>query len=172
MATISKSIPRKLCKVGIARVGSLCIKSMPSNTILPVVESRSTQTSNRCISTEIETLGATICFYPFFSDKQSSIEGQRRGGECNSNNTKLASTTLVQSHSGITCNRTSASTSVNQYLSESPESSTPSACKPNPKTSGLESFRQSLALEGISAMAAELIAGARRPGTSFHYKST
>ena len=49
MATVSKSIPRNLCKVGIPRVGSFCIRSMPSDTILSVVKSRSTQPSNRCM---------------------------------------------------------------------------------------------------------------------------
>ena len=49
MATISKSIPKNLCKVRIPRAGSFCIRSMPSDTILPVVESRSTQPSNRCM---------------------------------------------------------------------------------------------------------------------------
>ena len=52
MAAISKSMQRNLHKVAIPRVGSFCIKSMPSDTILPVVESRSTQPNNRCIPTE------------------------------------------------------------------------------------------------------------------------
>ena len=43
--------------------------------------------------------------------------------------------------------------------------------KKNLNTSGLESFRQNLASEGISERAAELIAGNRRPGTLFNYKS-
>ena len=168
---ISKSIPKNLCKVGIPRVGSFCIKSMPSDTILPVVESRSTQPSNRCIPTKLETSGPTVCFFPFFSDKESPIKGQNREGGCNSNNTKLASTTLIQSSSGIICKRTSASTSFKQHLSKSSGPSTPSDCEQNSKTSGLESFRQSLASEGISARAAELIAGARRPGALFNYES-
>ena len=78
MATISKSIPKNLCKVGIPRVGSFCIKSMPSDTILPVVESRSTQPSNRCIPTKLETSGVTVCFSPFFNNRESSIKGQNR----------------------------------------------------------------------------------------------
>ena len=40
MATISKSVPRNLSRVGIPRVRSFCIKSIPSDTTLPVVESR------------------------------------------------------------------------------------------------------------------------------------
>ena len=119
----------------------------------------------------MKTSGATICFSPFFNDRESSIKGQNKEGGCNSNNTKLASTTLLQSSSGIICNRTSASTSVKQHLSKSSGPSTPSGREQNPKTSDLESFRQSLASEGISARAAELIAGARRPGTSFNYES-
>ena len=55
MATISKSVPRNLCIVGIPRVGFFCIKSMRSDAIFPIVESRSTQPSNRCIPTEFET---------------------------------------------------------------------------------------------------------------------
>ena len=113
MATISISIPRNLCKRGIPRAGSFCIKSVPSNTILPVVESRSTQPSNRCIPTELEKLGATVYCSPFFNDRKSSMKGQNRGGGCNSNNTTLASTTLLQSGSGIICKRTSGSTPVN-----------------------------------------------------------
>ena len=57
----------------------------------------------------------------------------------------MASTTLAQSGSGIICNQTSASTSFKQHLSKF--------------------------LEGILARAADLIAGARRPGTSFNYES-
>ena len=57
----------------------------------------------------------------------------------------MASTTLVQSGSGIICNQTSASTWFKQHLSKS--------------------------FEGILARAADLIAGARRPGTSFNYES-
>ena len=171
MTTISKGIPKNLCKLGTHRVGSFCIKSMPSNTILSVIERRSTQPSNRCIPIELEASGATVCFSPFFNDRKSSIKGQNREGGCNSNNTKLASTTLVQSGSGIVCSRTSASTSVKQHLSKSSGPGTPSCCEQNPKTSGLESFRQSLASEGIPERAAELIAGARRPGTSFNYES-
>ena len=98
---------------------------MPSDTILPVVESRSTQPSNRCIPTELETSGSTICFSLFFNDRESSIKGQNRGVGCNSNNTKLATKTLVQSGSRIICNRTSASNR-----------------EPKPITRSLESFRQ------------------------------
>ena len=119
---------------------------MLSDTILPIVESRSTQPSSRCIPTELETSGATVYFSPFFNDRENSIKGfyQNRGGGCNSNNTKLASTTLVQSGSGIICNRTFASTSVKQHLSKSSGPSTPSGREQNPKTSDLEGFRQSL----------------------------
>ena len=145
MAAISKSIPRNLCKVGIRRVGLFCIRSMPSDTILAVAESRSTQPSNRCVLTELETSGANLCFSPFFNNRKSSIRGQNRGGGGNSNNTKLTSTTLIQSGSGIICNQTSASTSVKQHFSKSSGSSTPSCREQNPGTSGLESFRQSLA---------------------------
>ena len=169
MGTISNSISINLCKVGIPRVRSFSIKSMPSDTILPVVESRSIQPSNRYIPAVLETSGVTACFSPFFNDKESSITGQGRGGGCNFNNTKLASTTLVQSGSGNICNRISASTSIKQDPSESSGSSIPSDLEPNPKTSDLESFRQSLASEGISAKAVELIASARRPGTSFKH---
>ena len=54
----------------IYRVGSFCIESMPSDTILHVVESRSTQPSNRCIRTELETSWATACFSPFANDRK------------------------------------------------------------------------------------------------------
>ena len=63
--TISKSIPRNLCNVRIPRVGSICIKNMQSGTNLPVAETRSTQPSNRCIPTELQTSGATVCFSSF-----------------------------------------------------------------------------------------------------------
>ena len=139
---------------------------MPSNTILPVVERSSTQPSNRCIPTELETSKATVCFSPFFNNKKSFIKGQNRGGGCNSNITKFASTTLEQSGSGIIRSQTSASTLVNQHLSKSSGPGTPSCCKQIYKTSGLESFRQSLTSEGILERAAEFIAGVRRPGVN------
>ena len=67
MGTISNSISINLCKVGIPRVRSFSIKSMPSDTILPVVESRSIQPSNRYIPTVLETSGVTVlhAFPPF-----------------------------------------------------------------------------------------------------------
>ena len=58
-----------------------------------------------------------------------------------------------------------------QQLCKSSGASIHSGRKPNPKTSGLESFTQSSAWERISAKAAQLITGARRPNTSFTYKS-
>ena len=109
--------------------------------------------------------------FPLFNDWKSSMKGQNRGGGCNSNNTKLVSTTLVQSDSGIICKRTFASTSVKQHLSKSSGPGTPSRHELTPETSGLESFRQSFTSEGISERAAELIASARRPGTSLNYES-
>ena len=112
MAAISKSILRNLCKVGIPGVGSFCIKNMPSNTILPLVEKRSTQPSNRCILTEPETSRPTLSFSFFFNNRKSSSKGQNRRGGSNSNNSKLASTALVQSGSGTISSRSSASTSV------------------------------------------------------------
>ena len=120
---------------------------------------------------KLETLGATNCFPPFFNDRKSSDKGQNRGGSCGSNNTKLTITTLVQLGSGIIHNRTSASTSIKQHISKSSGPSTPSHREQNSKNSDLESFRQSLASEGISERVAELITGARRPGTSFNYES-
>ena len=170
MATIFISIPRNLCKGGTPRAGSFYTKSVPSNTILPVVERRPTQSSNRCIPRELGKLGATVCFSHFFNDRKSLIKGQNRGGGCNCNNTKLARTTLLQSGSGIICKRTSASTSVKQHLSKSLGPSTTSNREQNPKIGGLESFSQSLASEGISARASDLITSAKRPGTSFNYE--
>ena len=117
MATISKSIPKNLCKVAIPRSGSFYIKSIPSDSISPVVKNRSTQPSNICIPTKLETSRATVCFSPFFNNRKSFIKGQNRGRGCNSNNTKLASTTLIESGSGIICNQTSASTSFKKHLS-------------------------------------------------------
>ena len=82
----SKSISRDLCKTGIPRVGSFCIKSMPSGSSLTVVESRHTQPSNRCIPTELETSAAAASFSSFFNDRLNSIKVQSRGGGYNSNN--------------------------------------------------------------------------------------
>ena len=117
--------------------------------------------------------GATVCFSPFSNDRESFIQDQNRGCGFNSNNSKLANRTLVQSGSGIICNQASASTLVKQHLSKSSgcKSSTPYGHEPNPKTIGLGSLRQSLASEEISARAAELITGARRSGTYFNYES-
>ena len=67
----TKSIPRNLFKVMIPRVGSFCIKRMPSDTMLTVVENRSTQLSKRWFPTELETSGATVCFSPIFNDRES-----------------------------------------------------------------------------------------------------
>ena len=67
MTTNSKRSLGSCCKVEIPKVGSFCIKSMPSDTILPIVESRSTQPSNR-----LETSVATVCFPSLVNDGENS----------------------------------------------------------------------------------------------------
>ena len=67
MTTNSKRSLGSCYKVEIPKVGFFCIKSMPSDTILPIVESRSTQPSNR-----LETSVATVCFPSLVNDGENS----------------------------------------------------------------------------------------------------
>ena len=45
-------------------------------------------------SNRVGNIGGYCMLFPLFNDWESSVKGHSRGGGCNSNNTKLASTTL------------------------------------------------------------------------------
>ena len=67
-----------------------CIKSMPSEIILPLPHLAYQQMhSNR-----VGNIGGYRMLFPFFNDRESSVKGHNRGGGCDSNNIKLAATAL------------------------------------------------------------------------------
>ena len=71
MATISKSIPRNLCKVRIPRAGSL----FASGACHQIPSYLSWKADPHSLATD-------ACFSSFFNDRKSSIQGQNRGGGC------------------------------------------------------------------------------------------
>ena len=120
-------------------------------------------------SNRVGDIGGYCILSPFFNDRKSSIKGQSRGGGCNSNNTSWPVQPWYSQALGLSVAKPLLLPQLSN-LSKSSGPGAPSRREQNPTTSGLESFRQSLASEGISERATELIAGARRPGTSFNYE--
>ena len=66
-------------KLGYPRDRSICLQSLPSTSRLYGLETRSSQSGNRCSPTEIEKPGTSICFSPFLTDRKSSLKSQGRG---------------------------------------------------------------------------------------------
>ena len=111
------------------------------------------------------------------STLQPDRSGDKQGssGKCRSNDTSdthMADTTLVYSPIQNVHTKSIAFTSPNKPITKSPGRKTSSCKNQVPKFSGVENYRKSLEIQGISCSAAKLIFMSRRPGSVAGYEST
>ena len=109
----------------------------------------------------------TKCFHmisPFQSDKSNSEKGPSRKRRANDNSyTNIANTTLVSSS---VRNVNAVSTAVDTTSRSTVRSSRKqTSFSSKQETSGLEGYRKSLEMKGISSNAPKLISQSRRPGS-------
>ena len=109
----------------------------------------------------------TKCFHmisPFQTDKSNSEKGPSRKRRANDNSyTNIANTTLVSSS---VRNVNAVSTAVNTTSRSTVRSSRKqTSFSSKQETSGLEGYRKSLEMKGISSNAPKFISQSRRPGS-------
>ena len=116
----------------------------------------------------MEKPGTSLCFFPFLTDKASSLKNQRRGINNDFGNLKLACTTLVQSNPRSVHNRACTPTPISGIFGRSQATRT-SCVEHDSKTNGLENFRKNLVEKVSSNTAANLISNSRRSDTTANY---
>ena len=164
----SESLPNK----GFSRDRFICIPSITSDTNLCCMETRSSQSCNRCISTELVTQ-TPLCFSPIFHNSISSQQNtQRKSSQADINNSSLDSTSLV-SKDFEHVNQESNFAALEKGPSEKSQrgNSSPSS-EQDSKTGGLDGFRARLHEEEISKAASDLISKSRRPNSNANFGSS
>ena len=90
-ANFLESLPNK----GFSRYGFVCIPSIVSDINLRCMKTRSSQSCNRCNSTELGTQ-IPLCFSPILHDSKSSqLNTQGKSSKAGINNPSLDNTSLV-----------------------------------------------------------------------------
>lgn len=134
------------------------------------LEARSTGTSFRCLSAEVEHR-ETLCLSSILSDHENSsqVEGRRR--QSHTGYTSLANSTLVPSTTRHVSSPTSASSPDTQPLDQPSRGHTPSNTEQIPISGRMACIQRSAATRGISDRASKLILASWRPGTNAVYNS-
>ena len=135
------------------------------------MEARSKQQSNRCNVIVLEQ-NVPICFPPFQSDKSNFQKGPSRKIRTNDTcYTNMANTTSVcSSVRDVNAMPTTVETIARSTIRSS-RKQTPFSSKQETNINGLEGYKKSLEMEGISSNVAKLISQSRRPGSIASYKS-
>lgn len=156
-------IPRGNFQVENSRDRSLCFESLPSNSLLQILEDGSIQSRKGCLSNKLEQeIDLSVC----------SILPNRKGAkEVMREQVCMMVCVMVSSTPANKCQQ-SNSAARQQKLAIKPKRGIPSFNKTRlTSSSGLACIRKTLEAEGVSERDASLMTGARRAGTTFHYQS-
>ena len=170
MASPQKRVQQNSDSPGKARSGSVCITTVSASTVYGV-EARPEQHCNICNATIVE--GAVrLCVPPFQFDKSGDKENKaREGPRLDSSYTLVANTAMVCTASADVL--PSSSTSASEIKpTKKPSRNQPSTSAARAKISGVENFRNSLQIGGISKGAATLISQSRRESLITNYESS
>ena len=165
-SNFSESLPNK----GFYRDRFVCIPSITSDTNLCCMETRSSQSCNKCISTELVPQ-TPVCFSPILHDSKSSQQyTQGKSSQDDVNNPSLFNPSLV-SKDFEHVNQESYFAALEKGPSEKSQkgNSSPSS-EQDSKTGGLDGFRARLQEEGISKAASDLISKSRKPNSNANYE--
>ena len=136
------------------------------------METRSSQSCNRCISAELVTL-TPVCFSPILHDSKSSQQNtQGKSSQAGINNPSQDNTSLV-SKDFEHVNQEPYFAALEKGPSEKFQRGhlSPSS-KQDSKTGGLDGFRAILQEEGISKAASDLISKSRITNSNTNYESS
>ena len=171
MAVVPQGVSNDKSKLEYPRDRYICLRSLPSISHLYGLETRSSQSDNRCSPTEMEKPGTSICFPPFLTDRKSSLKSQGRGINNDFGNSKLACTILVQSNPRSVHSRASTPAPISGTFCGSQGTSTSFSVEQDFKTNGPENFRKNFVEKGISNTTANFISNSRKSGTTANYQS-
>ena len=168
METLPKSISASLPEEGNAQNRFVCIKAVSPTTPVLCLETQPFQSGDRCPTAE---LGQSIPFcissiLPYSTSlEESELRPNRKTVACHTN---LAVSNLVPP-STRNVYSSSTATSKEHKLNKPTRGSSPSNCKQNITTSGVDHIRERLLKKGVSETAAQLITSIKsqikiRPG--------
>ena len=172
LETSGGCFPRDLSDIWNTNNRSVCIQAVSSTSMLYGLETGSKQYSNGCNAT---TLGkpVRVCVSAVQPNQSGNKENSfGKVGENHSNNTSLADSTLVFTTLENLNSGTVAITTRPQHFERFTGNQSPPGKERVFKFSGVEGFRASLEMEGISKKAATLISQSRRPGSISNYDSS
>ena len=156
METLPKSISASLPEEGNAQNRFVCIKAVSPTTPVLCLETRPFQSGDRCPTTDLEQ-SIPLWISPILpystSLEESELRPNRKTVACHTN---LAVSNLVPP-STRNVYSSSTATSKEHKLNKPTRASSPSNCKQNITTSGVDHIRERLLKKGVSETAAQLI---------------
>ena len=168
---LNQKVFLKITKLlGAPAVESICLQVVPPTSPIYGMEGRSKQFCNRCNAAGLEQ---NVSFR--IPTLQSDRSGDKQGysGKCGSNDTSdthMVDSTLLHSPIKNVHTTSIAFTSPPKPITKSPGRKVSSCEKQVPKVSGVQNYRRSFEIEGISSSAAKLISISRRPGSIAGYE--
>ena len=170
--TVPTVVQNSLPKIRDSTDGPVCFEDLPSNPQIFCLETRSSQSGNKCNVTNLVS-ETSICFPSLLNDNECPTQSAKgQCGEINFDNSILAKSALVPISPPIVNKKTSSLISEEKPFDKSKGGIAPYVREPNINSSGMGGYRQKLSKEGISERAANLIAKARRPGSLSNYESS
>ena len=136
---------------------SICLQAVSPTSSIHGMEARSKQFCNRCNAAGLEQ-NVWFCIPTLQLDRSGDEQGSP--GKCRSNDTSdthMADTTLVYSPTKNVHTTSIAFTSPPKPITKSPGRKTSSCENQVPNVSGVENYRKTLEIEGISSSAAILL---------------
>ena len=149
----------------------VCLQAVSSTSPIYGMEARSKELCNRCNAAGLEK-NVCFCISTFqpdsLGDKQGSSEKCRNN---DTSDTHMTNTTLVYSPTKKVHTMYIAFTNHNKPITKSPGRKTSSCEHYVPKVCGLENYKKTLEIEGISSNAAKVISMCRKPDSIAGYES-
>ena len=156
---------------GFTKHRPVCIATVTSASFLHVMEARSNQQGNGCVSSTLVP-SFRLRFSTIQFSESSACESKTRTCEINNCNSSLADTALVcDAFANVNKKSTNATATIKSFAG-SPRSPTSIDSAETSSLNGMAGFRESLAAEGLSEDASMLISNSRRTDTLSRYQSS
>ena len=155
---------------GSNHVGPICRETECSGDTLCQLEARPNGCSNRCVHGNLE--GSTsICVPAILPDTTLSGKSAKRGGRSSDCHPSMAEPSVLPSPTGNVSRRPNPTATPRRPTPVSTGKYAPSHTEQNPQISGLENFRRSKQMQGVSEHTSVLLAAAWRKETQSAYNS-
>ena len=155
---------------GVTRNGPLCFSSKSPVGKIHVMETGPKQCGDRCSTAQVGQ-PLLLCIPTILSGCKNSQKSSTGRGCASSCDTNLANSTVVFNPLVNVYTKSNFASHAISGSDKPTGPDTPSSETETAKASGMDCFRQSLASEGLSEQAADLIANSRRRGSISNYQS-